>query len=67
MCAHKLDVSNLHPVRKGNDKPVLVACNVEDHPVVASDAGVSVLSFDIAWRVPVAHHLHQQNAQPLPV
>ena len=52
MCAHKLDVGDLHPVRKGDDEPVLVPGNVEDDPVVANDAGVSVLSFDIARGFP---------------
>lgn len=52
MCAHKLDVGDLYPVRKSDDKPVLVTCNVEDDPVVANDAGVSVLSFDIARGFP---------------
>ena len=52
MRAHKLDVGDLHPIGKGDDEPVFVSCNVEDNPVVANDAGVSVLSFDIAWGFP---------------
>ena len=52
MRAHKLDVSNLHPIGKGDDEPVFVPGNVEDDPVVANDAGVSVLSFDLSWGFP---------------
>ena len=52
MRAHKLDVGDLHPVRKGDDEPVFVACNVEDDPVVSNNTGVSVLRFDLGWGFP---------------
>ncbi len=53
MGTHKLDPRDSRPVLHFNDQAVLVASNVEHHPVFAADAGIAVLIFDALRRLPV--------------
>jgi hypothetical protein len=48
MRADELDVGTLHSVGEGDDQPVVVALDVEDHPVVTDYARVPVLFLDIS-------------------
>ena len=53
LCYSKPHESDPTRIVEADDKPVPVPADIEDHPVVADDAGISVHSLDVRWRGPL--------------
>lgn len=49
----ELDVDPLHAVGDGDDQTVVIALDVEYHPVVSDDAGIAELRFHICRTCPL--------------